>query len=162
MLLLGINIYAGLIEEGVAEARKGKNVEALKLFEQACLEQKVAQGCYYSAQAYAKGTVVSKDMDKAFDFYTKSCDIGYTAGCMVVGSSYYYGRSVKKDYNKAEALFQTACTLGDANGCFLLGSMYDLGQGIKRDVKQAKEFYTKACDYGSKMACKYKQQMLNN
>ena len=162
MLLLGINIYAGLIEDGVSEARKGKNVEALKLFKQACLEQKVAQGCFYSAQAYAKGTVVSKDMAKAFDFFTKSCDIGYTAGCMVVGSSYYYGRNIKKDYLKAQSLFSTACTQGDANGCFLLGSMYDLGQGIQRDVKQAKELYIKACDYGSKMGCKYKQQMINN
>lgn len=159
MLLLGVNIYAGLIEEGIAEARKGKNVEALKLFEQACIVDKTAQGCFYSGQAYSKGTVVTKDMGKALDFFNKSCDLGYTSGCMIVGSSYYYGRNVKKDYDKAQVIFKIACNQGDANGCFLLGSMYDLGQGIKRDVIKAKQLYIKACDYGSNMACKYKQQM---
>ena len=159
MLLLGVNIYAGLIEDGIAEAKKGRNVEALKLFEQSCVEIKTAQGCFFSGQAYAKGTIVTKDIDKAFDFFIKSCDLGYTSGCMIVGSSYYYARDVKRDYNKAQKIFKTACKQGDSNGCFLLGSMYDLGQGIKRDVKKAKQLYIKACDYGSKMACKYKQEM---
>jgi len=159
VLLLSINIYAGLVEDGVIEAKKGKNIEALKLFELSCLQEKIAQGCFYSGQAYAKGTIVTKDINKAFDFFSKSCDLGYTSGCMIVGSSYYYGRDVKKDYNKAQEMFQTACKQGDANGCFLLGSMYDLGQGIKRDVKKAKQFYINACGYGSEMACKYKQQM---
>ena len=159
MLLLGVNVYAGLIEDGVAQARKGNNSEALKLFEQSCVASKTAQGCFYAGQAYAKGTVVPKDIGKAFDFFSKSCDLGYPSGCMTLGSAYYYGRDVKKDYDKAQVLFQKACYVGDKNGCFLLGSMYDLGQGIQRDVKKAKELYIKACDYGSKMACKYKKQM---
>ena len=158
-LLLGANLWAGLIEDGVSKARKGENVEALKLFERACLRESTAQGCFFSGQAYAKGSIVEKDLKKAFDFFSKSCDLGYTDGCMVVGSDYYYGREVKKDYVKAREIFSKACEQGDANGCFLLGSVYDLGQGVPRNIEKAKKLYSEACDYGSEMACKYTKQL---
>ena len=154
-------LFAGLIEDGITQAKKGNNAQALTLFEKACNETKIAQGCYYSAQAYGKGTVVKKDADKSFDYYQKSCDLGYTNACMVVGSAYYYGYGAEKDYAKAEKILQQACNEGDANGCFLTGSMYDLGQGVQRDTTKAREYYTKACDYGSKKGCQYKQQMAN-
>lgn len=156
---LSLNLWAGLIEDGVAQARKNNNVEALKLFEKACLTEATAQGCYFSGQAYAKGTVVKKDVQKAFDFFNKSCDLGFTDGCMIVGSSYYYGQDVEKDYMKAREIFSTACEQGDANGCFLLGSVYDLGHGVKRDVEMANEMYSQACEYGSDMGCKYKKEL---
>jgi uncharacterized protein len=161
-LLMSISLSAGLIEDGITQARKGNNSEALALFEKSCNETKTAQGCYYSAQAYGKGTVVPKDNTKAFDYYQKSCDFGYTDGCMVVGSAYYYGRGVQQDYVKAEKILAQACDEGDTNGCFLVASIYDLGQGVTRDTTKALSYYTKACDYGSKKGCEYKQQMLAN
>ena len=162
VLLMSASLSAGLIEDGITQARKGNNTEALKLFEKSCNETKTAQGCYYSAQAYAKGTVVPKDTMRAFEYYEKSCDLSYTDGCMVVGSAYYYGRGTKQDYAKAEKILGQACEEGDANGCFLVGSMHDLGQGVVRDTKKALSYYTKACNYGSKKACEYQRQMSAN
>jgi len=152
-------MFAGLIEDGISQARKGNNTKALKLFEKACNETKTAQGCYYSAQAYGKGTVVPKDEDKSFEYYQKSCDLGYSDACMVIGSAYYYGYGAKQDYSKAEKTLSQACSEGDANGCFLVGSMYDLGQGVVRDTTKALKFYKDACNYGSKKGCEYKRQM---
>jgi len=153
--------FAGLVEDGIVQARQGNNTQALGLFEKACNEMKTAKGCYYSAQAYGKGTVVSKDTDKSFHYYQRACDLGYTDACMIVGSAYYYGLGAKKDYVKAEKILSQACSEGDANGCFLAGSMYDLGQGVQRDTIKALELYTHACDYGSKKGCEYKRQMSN-
>ena len=157
-LLAGV-LFAGLVEDGITQARKGNNVKALELFEKSCNEIKIAQGCYYSAQAYGKGTVVKKDADKSFEYYQKSCDLGYSNACMVVGSAYYYGYGAKKDYAKAKNILKQACDEGDANGCFLTGSIYDLGQGVSRDTNKALEYYTHACDYGSTKGCQYQQQM---
>ncbi len=158
-MLIHLNLWAGLIEDGIAQARKHNNVEALELFQKACSEEKTAQGCFFSGQAYAKGTIVEKDVSKAFSFFNESCDLGFTDGCMVMGSAYYYGREVKKDYAKAREIFSVACNQGDATGCFLLGSIYDLGQGVDRDKSKAKKVYSQACEYGSEMGCKYKNQM---
>jgi TPR repeat protein len=158
-LFVGVGLSAGLIEEGVAQARKGNNTQALQLFEKSCSTTKIAQGCFYAGQAYAKGTIVKKDVQKAFDFFNKSCKLGYTDGCMVEGSSYYYGRGVEKDYIKAEKILKQACDEGDANGCFLVGSIYDLGQGMSRDITKALKYYSYACDYGSKKGCQYQKQM---
>ena len=158
LMLVGV-AFAGLVEDGIAEARKGNNTEALKLFEKSCNDTEIARGCYYAAQAYGKGTVVKKDTDKSFKYYQESCDLGYSDACMVVGSAYYYGYGAKQDYIKAEKLLGQACKTGDANGCFLVGSMYDLGQGVARDTTKALEFYKKACNYGSKKGCEYQKQM---
>jgi TPR repeat protein len=158
-LFIGVSLWAGLIEDGIAQARKGNNTQALKLFEKACADTKTAQGCFYSGQAYAKGTIVKKDIQKAFDFFNKSCELAYTDGCMVEGSAYYYGRGIKQDYAKAEKILKQACDQGEANGCFLVGSMYDLGQGMDRDATKALEYYSHACDYGSKKGCQYQKQM---
>ncbi len=157
--ILTAALFAGVIEEGIAQAKKGHNQEALALFEQACNEENLAQGCYYSAQAYGKGTVVAKDTQKSLDYYQKSCDLGYSNACMVVGSAYYYGFGIKKDYTKAEKILTQACNAGDANGCFLVGSMYDLGQGVQRNTQKALKLYTNACKYGSKKGCEYQKQM---
>jgi len=159
VVFLGVSLSAGLVEDGISEARKGNNTQALKLFEKSCSDKKTAQGCFYAGQAYAKGTVVKKDMMKAFDFFDKSCELGYTDGCMFVGSAYFYGQDVKQDYTKAKEMLAKACQLGDNNGCFLLGSMYDLGKGVKRDQSEAKKRYSEACKYGSKMGCKYEKEL---
>ena len=161
-LFVGVSLSAGLIEDGIAQARKGNNTEALKLFEKSCSDTKTAQGCFYSGQAYTRGTIVTKDIKKAFDFFNKSCKLGYTDGCMVMGSSYFYGRDVKKDYVKAREMFITSCNQGDPTGCFLLGSIYDLGKGIKRDQHEAKKRYSEACEYGSEMGCKYKNELIQS
>ena len=159
VIFTGVSLSAGLIEDGIEQARKGNNTEALQLFEKACSQTKTAQGCYYSGQAYAKGTIVKKDMKKALSFYTKSCELGYTDGCMSVGSDYFYGRDVEKDLDKARIMFTKACEQGSPNGCFLLGNIYDLGRGIKRDLYKAQKRYTQACKYGSKMGCKYQKEL---
>ncbi len=157
--ILATTLFAGLIEEGIAQAKQGHNKKALALFEKSCNEEKLAKGCYYSAQAYGKGTVVAKDTKKSLDYYQKSCDLQYTDACMVVGSAYYYGFGAKKDYLKAKKTLSQACDAGDANGCFLVGYMYDLGQGVARDTQKALKFYTNACNYGSKKGCEYQKQM---
>ena len=159
LVFIGVSLSAGMVEDGIAQARKGNNTQALKLFEKACFDTKTAQGCFYSGQAYTRGTIVKKDIKKAFDFFSKSCELGYTDGCMTVGSSYFYGRDVEKDFSKAREMFIKSCEQGNPTGCFLLGSIYDLGKGIKRDVGEAKKRYTQACEYGSKMGCKYKNEL---
>ena len=158
-MFVGASLWAGLIENGIEQAKIGNNIQALQLFEKACSKEKMPRGCYYSGQAYEKGTIVKKDITKAFSFYDKSCELGFTDGCMTIGSSYFYGRNVKKDFNKAREMFITSCEQGSPTGCFLLGNMYDLGKGIKRDLHEAKKRYTQACEYGSKMGCKYKKEL---
>ncbi|MFK5938286.1 MAG: tetratricopeptide repeat protein [Sulfurimonas sp.] len=161
-LLVGVSLSAGLIEDGIAEARKGNNTQALKIFEKSCSDTNTAKGCFFSGQAYSHGTIVTKDTQKGFDFFIKSCDLGYTEGCMVVASAYFYGQNVDKDYVKAEESFIKACNQGEPNGCFLLASMYDLGKGVKRNKSEAKKRYSEACEYGSKMGCKYKNELTHD
>ncbi|MBR1376154.1 MAG: sel1 repeat family protein [Cardiobacteriaceae bacterium] len=106
--------------------RQGKLTQAdniyknnLNGFNQAC-ENNVYDYCYLLGNIYAKAMGVEKNIDKAMDFYLKSCkkDSKNTASyCYAVAEKLLNGEKIQQDEKKARELFKIACENGEIQAC---------------------------------------------
>ena len=54
---------------------------------------------FFAWPYYGRG--ITKDHNKAFEWYSKSADNGNAEGLKGLGDRYYHGRGTTQDYNKA-------------------------------------------------------------
>ena len=79
-LLIGVNLFAGLVDDGFRAEQSCNYKKAIKIYTKAC-ENGVASGCNYLGGFYARGEGLKQDYKKANELYTKACDSGNAAGC---------------------------------------------------------------------------------
>ena len=126
-----------------------------------------------------KRLVKNNQIDKAQEYFEKSCNLGYAEACMVRGYSNVKNYEVELKY------YKRACELKLANGCFfvyqrlypkgkkaeafsylqkayeiepqqyavLLGGAYQDGRGVKKDLTKARELLEEACENGDGNGC---------
>lgn len=97
---------------------------------------------------YRDGRGVRQDYAKAFYWYQKSADQGYSGGQYYVGNSYISGQGVRQDYNKALEWFKKSAKQNNPVAQSTIGLMYEFGKGVRQNNTIAKEWYGKACDNG--------------
>lgn len=78
-----------------------------------------SKACYNIAILYKNGYSETEiDHSKAFDFFTKACNLGGDGfGCLQLAYMYAKGQAVLKNQVKAKELFEKACGLGCEHGC---------------------------------------------
>lgn len=103
--------------------------------------------CKLLGHLYYRGNGMKQDIDKAIQYYKKSCDLGDNYACGHIGFIYYK----KEDFKRAKDIFAKSCEKLEGNSCGLLAEMYTNGKGVKKDLSKAKELYGKACDLGSEI-----------
>ncbi|MFI3230555.1 MAG: tetratricopeptide repeat protein, partial [bacterium] len=86
---------------------------------------------------YKNGEEVEKDLDKAFELYTKSAEQGNANAQFNLGVCYKYGIGTKQDYNKAFEWFTKSAEQGNSDGQNNLGVCYVNGIGTKQDYNKA-------------------------
>lgn len=94
------------------------------------------------------GYGISKDNTKAFEYYKKSAEMGYSWGQYNLAKIYYSGIGCEKDYTNAIVWFQKAANQNNPNAQNMLGMCYDNGYGVQKDARKAVEYYKKAAEQG--------------
>ena len=80
LVLLGVNLYANLTNDGLYEYTKGNRQKASQLFKKAC-DGGDMKGCYNLGFLYANGQGVKQNRQKAKELFGKACDGGDERGC---------------------------------------------------------------------------------
>lgn len=99
---------------------------------------------FYLGYAYKE----IQDYQKAFEWFTKSADLGEIHAQNNLGMMYRDGKGVIQDYAKAYELFTKSANQGLDTAEYNLGVMYYFGMGIKQDETRAFEWYTKSANQG--------------
>ena len=79
-LLLGVNLYANLLVDGIEEYNKGNYEKAKELYIKAC-DGGDMRACQNLGLIYYNGDGVRQDKVKAKELFGKACDGGYMNGC---------------------------------------------------------------------------------
>ena len=116
-LLLSVNLFADLVDEGLAQYNKGNKKEATELYTKAC-DSGNKHACIKLGLLYASGDGVNQDTRKAKKLFVEACKARYSKGCFNLGVLYKQGADgVKQDTRKAQMAFSRACYIGDQRGC---------------------------------------------
>ena len=79
-LIIGINLSADLVMDGMAAHRVGNYEEANKFYTQSC-DQGNAKGCLHLGALYSLGHGTDRNIDIANKYFQKSCEAGNKKGC---------------------------------------------------------------------------------
>lgn len=97
-------------------------------------------------RVYEKGLGVSKDLDRALDYYARATEKGYSRGVYQSASVY----EKKKDYNQALALYKKALDGKFAKAAYGIGRLYERGRLGEKDLVTALSWYIHAENFGVK------------
>ncbi len=153
IILLNINIYASLIDDGVTAAKHGNMTKAVQLWEKAC-KDKVMGACQNAARVYDMANGVKEDDKKALTLYTKSCNAGYMYSCSRLGLLYSEGKTIKQNPAKALKLYTKACGGDDAFACHKLAVYYSRKKD-KYSTHFSLGFHEMACEGNNIDSCIY-------
>lgn len=102
---------------------------------------------------YAEGKLVAQDIEKAFNYFSRSAEQDCPIGLNGLGLCYCFGWSVPKDLSKAFSLIRKSAEKGYANAQLGLGTYFANGLGpIKKNMKKAFFWYGHAAEQGCDIA----------
>ena len=90
------------------------------------------------------GKGVTKDDNKAFNWWLKAAQNGHIKAMFCVGSCYGEGKGVSKDIVKAFEWFLKAAENGDTDSMHNVAYCYSYGIGVAQDLRKANEWRSKA------------------
>ena len=105
-------------------------------------EQYLLGGYYYT------GGCITKDYNKAVEWFLKAAEQGNVDAQYYLGECYYYGRGITKDYDKAVTWYKKAAKTGYAAAQNNLGECYYFGDGVTENHAEAVKWYRKAAEQG--------------
>ena len=97
-------------------------------------------------KCYADGKGVSQDYNKAFEYFKKSAELGYTEAMANVGAYYWQGKGVEKDYDQAFYWCLKAAESGNVTAMNTVGKIYYLDSGSHKDYERAVFWFEKAAN----------------
>ncbi len=80
LLLIGVNLYANLNDDGMAEFQKGNYQKASQLWKKAC-DNGNMNGCNHLGFLYYHGKGVKQNYQIASQLWKKACDSGNMLSC---------------------------------------------------------------------------------
>ncbi|KAF6206549.1 hypothetical protein GE061_017783 [Apolygus lucorum] len=79
---------------------------------------------------------------RAFNYWRRAAQQGYSQAHVKLGDYYYYGHGVTHDYEAAANQYRLASNqFGNPQALFNIGYMHERGLGMPRDLSLAKRFY---------------------
>lgn len=90
-----------------------------------------------------------QNIQKAKDFFDKSCNLGTNAGCNMLAHIEFSN----ENYKKSIELFDKTCKNNSSYGCLNMGIIYKNGYGVDIDNQKALEFFIKSCKLRNNYAC---------
>ena len=102
---------------------------------------------------YEKGEGVSRNYQKAMQWYKHADASGYYPAAMVdIGLLYQHGLGVPRNYRMALNWYRLGVNARSARAMFYLGMLYDHGDGVARNRATAVKWWRKAARAGSPAA----------
>jgi TPR repeat protein len=98
---------------------------------------------------YYTGKEVDQDLEKAFEWYSRSAEQGYEQAQSRLGDMYEIGRGVPQNLPAAFIWYRKAAAQGFEWAQFKLGLFYHTGRSVPTDYQQAFTWYTKAAEQGN-------------
>ncbi len=88
------------------------------------------------------GTGTEVDYKKAFDYASRSAEMGNADGCEALGEIYEYGFGVvAPDHAAAAKNYALAAEAGDQEAMYNLARIYESGLGVEQNTAKAQELY---------------------
>lgn len=125
-------------------------IGAMKWFQMAA-NNASAEAQYTLAKIYLWKKIV-EDVNKAFQLFVKSAELGNANALNMVGMCYCYGYGVAKDYAEAIKWWLKASEVGNSEAQASLGYFYENGIGVVQDYTEAIKWYTKSAEQGQTIA----------
>jgi TPR repeat protein len=107
---------------------------------------------------YVKGAMITRDVPKAIDWFTKAAEQDDWIAQFALGRIYILGDGVPQDSARAKDWFLRAAGHRDAGSAFYLGLLYDGRLGSLTDHVEAAKWYRVAAEAGNP----YAQEKLAN
>ena len=123
----------------------------MELILEAC-ENKDGKSCTSLGFLHANGdTVVPKDPEKAFGFFSKGCENGYSDGCFMQASAYEEGSGIAQNLPKALSIYKHICeSKADGASCYNAGLMLNgLYDDFPTNESEALKYFTIGCEKGA-------------
>lgn len=138
--------------------------QGIQLIEQAC-EDKNGQSCAKLGFLYSEGDAfVTKDSIKAFAYFSKGCENGYSDGCFMQASAYEEGSGTARNVSKALTIYKDVCeTVADGASCYNAGVILNGAyEEIPMNETEALKYFTIGCEKGNdEDACKEMNEIQN-
>lgn len=99
---------------------------------------------YNLGRMYFYGENVTKDYDKAFDWFARAGNQGYPDAQYAIGIMTLNGESVQKDERTAFQILENSASLGHGDSQAMVGIMYRNGIGTPRNHRKAFEWFGRA------------------
>ena len=94
---------------------------------------------YCLGKAYKDGQYKTRDLEKSFEYFTKSADKGYADAYWQIALAYKSGLGVKSDYNQYIHFLFQAIDAGSTEAIDELSVAYFWGIGVERDIEMAQQ-----------------------
>ena len=107
---------------------------------------------YATGWAYACGSGVSQNWEKAVEWYRKAADLGHMLAQISLGNCLREGRGTIRDAVGSVRLYTLAAEQGFADAQCNLGWCYGTGFGVPRNYSAALSWYGKAAAQGNAIA----------
>ncbi len=129
------------------EAVKRDFHRALRVYETNCLDHGHGHSCHKVGGYRSVGRACSKDMDEAYDFFAKGCQLGHFAACYNAGlmdsdktGSLGVRVNQQPDPRQAVFFFKKACDQGEfPDACYQYSSLCIKGQ---EDILEVKHLFS--------------------
>lgn len=136
-------LYNGCyIPEEIVSYLPDRTDEATRLYEEISTEKKDGASYVDLAQTYSS----EGKEEKAFEYYVKAAEMGYTDAYYNVANAYLNGFGVERDFDKAFEWFRKAADSGDTYAKLKLAECYKRGAGCKKNYAAAMALYQQIAD----------------
>jgi uncharacterized protein len=117
--------------------------------------QNDAKACYNLGLMYQDGDGVTKNMDEAVKWYTKSADLGYKEAQYTLGSLVFQRMIQSITYPQAVTYYEQAAKQGHVKSQLNLGMLYLRGDVISQDMPAAVQWLSQAASNNNSEAQGY-------
>jgi hypothetical protein len=111
-------------------------------------QNNIPQALYFVGVFYETGTVVDKDLNKAFSLVQRAAQQGVPAAGYRLATYYQQGAGVGQDVVAAGAWYERAAKAGLPQAQLVYGAMLENGVGMEQSITAAAAQYLKASDAG--------------
>ncbi len=99
---------------------------------------------YRIGKMFALGYGTEQDYTAAFEWFTKSADLGNKFAQYSLGSLYFYGNGTPQNYEKAFEYYKLSADQDNAYACYEAAKMLRDGVGTEKNTEKAEIYFQKA------------------
>lgn len=107
---------------------------------------------YRLGKLYGEGRFVTKDMGKAFTWFSKSAEQGNADGENAVGICFFSGMGVETNRSEGVEWFHKSAQQENEKALNMLGAAYLNGLGVAKDIKRGAGYMREAAEKGQDVA----------